>query len=138
MNRPCDDTWLHLVSDTRRSALVLRDALHVRLVDVGAALEARTYRTAVDVVFEVEDAFCPWNEGRWRLTGDAKGAVCERTSDPADVALSVRELGAAYLGGFSLAALAAAGRVRELREGAVAQAAAAFGSDVAPWLPHGF
>ncbi|MFB9521171.1 MULTISPECIES: GNAT family N-acetyltransferase [Streptomyces] len=138
VNRPCDDTWLHLVSDTRRSALVLRDALHVRLVDVGAALEARTYRTAVDVVFEVEDAFCPWNEGRWRLTGDAKGAVCERTTDPADVALSVRELGAAYLGGFSLAALAAAGRVRELREGAVAQAAAAFGSDVAPWLPHGF
>ncbi|CAM5326466.1 hypothetical protein SSPIM334S_08223 [Streptomyces spiroverticillatus] len=138
LNRPSDDTWVHLVSDVRRSSLVLRDALHVRLVDVGAALEARTYRTPVDVVLEVEDAFCPWNEGRWRLTGDAKGAVCVRTAEPADLALSVRELGAAYLGGVSLAALAAAGRVRELREGAVAEAAAAFGSDVAPWLPHGF
>ncbi|MCX5201217.1 GNAT family N-acetyltransferase [Streptomyces sp. NBC_00237] len=137
-NRPSDDAWLHLVSDTRRSSLVLRDSMHVRLVDVGAALEGRTYRTPVDVVFEVQDAFCPWNEGRWRLTGDAKGAVCVRTADPADLALSVRELGAAYLGGVSLASLAAAGRVRELREGAVAEAAAAFGSDVAPWLPHGF
>ncbi len=49
------------------------DALYVRLVDVGAALTARTYQTPVDVVFEVEDAFCPWNAGRWQLTGDARG-----------------------------------------------------------------
>ncbi|MGW7416819.1 GNAT family N-acetyltransferase [Streptomyces sp. NPDC054863] len=137
-NRPSDDAWLHLVTDIRRSAVTLRDSLHVRLVDVGAALEARTYRSPVDVVFEVQDAFCPWNEGRWRLTGDAKGAVCARTADPADIALSVRELGAVYLGGVPLAGLAAAGRVRELREGAVAEASMAFGSDVAPWLAHGF
>ncbi|MEV8588538.1 GNAT family N-acetyltransferase [Streptomyces sp. NPDC051180] len=136
--RPVDDGWQHLVSDLRRCQPTLRDALHVRLVEVGAALEARTYQAPVDVVFEVEDAFCPWNEGRWRLTGDAKGAVCVRTSDPADLALSVRELGAAYLGGTSLVPLAAAGRVRELREGALAEAAVAFGSPAAPWLPHGF
>ncbi|GAA3234465.1 hypothetical protein GCM10020256_51490 [Streptomyces thermocoprophilus] len=92
----------------------------------------------VDVVLEVEDSFCPWNEGRWRLTGDAKGAVCERTRDAADLALSVRELGAACLGGVSLAGLAAAGRVRELRQGALQEAATAFGSTVAPWAPHGF
>ncbi|GHH33117.1 GNAT family N-acetyltransferase [Streptomyces candidus] len=137
-SRPVDDAWQHLVSDVRRCAPRQRDWLHVRLVDVGAALEARTYRTPVDVVFEVQDAFCPWNEGRWRLVGDAKGAVCSRTADPAEVALSVRELGAAYLGGVPLVSLAAAGRVRELREGALAEATVAFGSDVAPWLPHGF
>jgi predicted acetyltransferase len=90
------------------------------------------------VVFEVEDSFCPWNAGRWRLSGDAKGASCERTTDSADLALSVRELGAAYLGGVSLAALAAAGRVRELRQGALAEASVGFASTVAPWLPHGF
>ncbi|MEV6653529.1 GNAT family N-acetyltransferase [Streptomyces sp. NPDC051219] len=137
-NRPVDDAWQHLVSDIRRCGLRLRDSLHLRPVDVGAALEARTYATPVEVVFEVEDAFCPWNEGRWRLTGDGKGASCERTEDDADLALSVRELGAAYLGGVSLASLGAAGRVRELREGALVEASLAFSSPVAPWLPHGF
>ncbi|MFI5687059.1 GNAT family N-acetyltransferase [Streptomyces sp. NPDC051636] len=136
--RPVDEAWQYLVSDVRRCELLVRDSLHVRLVDVGAALRARTYQAPVDVVFEVEDTFCPWNSGRWRLTGDAKGASCGRTEDAADLGLSVRELGAAYLGGVSLATLAAAGRVRELRPGALAEASPAFGSPLAPWLPHGF
>lgn len=136
--RPVDEAWQYQVSDIRRCRPTLRDALYVRLVDVGAALAARTYRVPVDVVFEVEDDFCPWNAGRWRLSGDTKGASCERTSDAADLALSVRELGAAYLGGVGLAPLAAAGRVRELRSGALAEASVAFGADVAPWLPYGF
>ncbi|BAC73140.1 hypothetical protein AQJ43_24190 [Streptomyces avermitilis] len=137
-NRPLDEAWLHLVSDIRRCNLRKRDSLHVRLVDVGAALEARTYQAPVDVVFEVEDAFCPWNEGRWRLTGDGKGATCVRTRDSVDLALSVRDLGAAYLGGVSLVSLGAAGRVRELRPGALTEATSAFSSAIAPWLPHGF
>ncbi|MFH9583921.1 GNAT family N-acetyltransferase [Streptomyces luteogriseus] len=136
--RPVDDTWQYLVSDPRRCHPRVRDSLYVRPVEVGAALEARTYQTPVDVVFEVEDAFCPWNAGRWRLSGDTKGASCERTTDAADLALSVRELGAAYLGGVSLAALGAAGRVRELRPGALAEASLGFGVGVPPWLPHGF
>ncbi|MEU5599441.1 GNAT family N-acetyltransferase [Streptomyces sp. NPDC020298] len=136
--RPVDEPWQYLVSDVRRCELLVRDSLHVRMVDVGAALAARTYQAPVDVVFEVEDSFCPWNAGRWRLTGDMKGASCERTEEAADLALSVRELGAAYLGGVPLAAPAAAGLVRELREGALAEASVGFGSAVAPWLPHGF
>lgn len=130
---------LHLVSDERRAQVRRRDALHVRLVDLPAALRARTYGAAVDVVLEVEDAFCPWNAGRWRLAVGADGAAaCTRTEDPADLELSVRELGSAYLGGVSLASLAAAGRVREVRAGALAAASRAFAGDVAPWLPHGF
>jgi predicted acetyltransferase len=136
--RPVDDDWQYLVSDVRRCLPRVRDSLYVRLVDVGAALEARTYQAPVDVVFEVEDDFCPWNAGRWRLTGDAKGASCARTTDAADLALSVRELGAAYLGGVSLTSLGAAGRVREIRQGTLAEAAVGFGSVVSPWLPHGF
>ncbi|WP_077800175.1 GNAT family N-acetyltransferase [Streptomyces sp. JHA26] len=136
--RPVDEAWQYQVSDIRRCRPQLRDALYVRLVDVGAALAARTYQAPVDVVFEVEDAFCPWNEGRWRLTGDTKGASCERTPDAPDLTLTVRELGAAYLGGVTLGSLGAAGRVRELRPGALAEASVGFASDVAPWLPHGF
>ncbi|MGW1076997.1 GNAT family N-acetyltransferase [Streptomyces sp. NPDC002537] len=137
-NRPSDDPLWQLVDNVRLCRLVSGDSLYLRLVDVGAALAARTYQAPVDVVFEVADDFCPWNAGRWRLTGDAKGASCERTLDAADLALSVRELGSAYLGGISLMSLAGAGRVRELREGALAEASVAFGSPLAPWLPHGF
>ncbi|MDQ8700944.1 GNAT family N-acetyltransferase [Streptomyces sp. LHD-70] len=137
-NRPSDDAWQHLVSDIRRCSVALRDGLFLRPVEVGAALEARTYATDVDVVLDVSDPFCPWNTGRWRLSGGPKGAVCARTDDPADLTLSVRELGTVYLGGFSLAALAAAGRVREERRGALAAASLAFSGTAAPWLPHGF
>ncbi|MFG2482908.1 GNAT family N-acetyltransferase [Streptomyces virginiae] len=137
--RPVDDPLLHLVSDVRRSKPTLRDSLHLRLVDLAAALEARTYGAPADVVIEVEDAFCPWNEGRWRLVVDAEGvARCTRTAEPADLELSVRELGSAYLGGITLTSLAAAGLVREVRPGALTEASRAFAGDVAPWLPHGF
>ncbi|RMI45242.1 GNAT family N-acetyltransferase [Streptomyces triticirhizae] len=138
VGRPVDDPLVHLLSDVRRSDLQLRDRLHLRLVDVGAALAARRYAAGVDVVLAVRDAFCPWNEGRWRLSGGPGGAVCERTTDPAELELDVRALGAAYLGGSTLAALAAAGQVGEARAGALTPASTAFGHPVAPWLPHGF
>lgn len=139
VKRPADDALLHLVSDVRRTQVRLRDSMHVRLVDLPAALAARGYGAPLDVVLEVEDAFCPWNAGRWRLAVGADGAaVCTRTEDPADLELAVRELGAAYLGGVTLNSLAAAGLVREVRPGALARTSRAFAGDVAPWLPHGF
>ncbi|MFK0253485.1 GNAT family N-acetyltransferase [Streptomyces sp. NPDC090445] len=138
--RPVDDPVLHLLGDARRARPSTADALHVRLVDLPAALRARGYGAALDVVLEVEDAFCPWNAGRWRLVSAGPGGAvsCVRTEDPADLALSARELGAAYLGGVALTSLAGAGLVRELRPGALAAASRAFAGDVAPWLPHGF
>ncbi|MBT2449188.1 GNAT family N-acetyltransferase [Streptomyces sp. ISL-43] len=137
--RPVDDPVLHLVSDVRRTQVRQRDALHLRLVDLPAALEARGYGAPLDVVFEVEDRFCPWNAGRWRLTATAGGgASCTRTDAPAELELSVGELGSAYLGGVALTSLAAAGRVRELRAGALAEVSRALAGDVAPWLSHGF
>ncbi|MER5864640.1 GNAT family N-acetyltransferase [Kitasatospora sp. NPDC002040] len=139
-NRPVDDPVLHLVDDPRRLDPRPADALHVRLVRVGEALELREYAAAVDVVLELTDAFAPWNAGRWRLhsEGPGKGASCVRTGDAADLALDVRELGAAYLGGVRLAALGRAGLVRELSDGALAETDRAFASALAPWLPHGF
>lgn len=112
----------------------MSDGLWVRLVDVAAALSGRSYATDVDVVLEVRDPFCAWNEGRYRLTADR----CEPTDADADLALDVDALACAYLGGTTLLELAAAGRVRELRAGAVARASAAFRGDVAPWCPEVF
>jgi predicted acetyltransferase len=112
--------------------------LWVRLVDVGAALEARAYAAPLDVVLDVADRFCPWNAGRWRLEADETGARCARTSAPADLALDVADLGAAYLGGPSLEALAAIGRGRELRPGALRAASGALRGAREPYCPELF
>ena len=131
---PSDHPLILLMAEPRRLRLSMRDGLWVRLVDVGAALAARSYATTGSVVIEIADEFCPWNQGRWRVTA---GAV-ERTSDPADLSGDVTALGSAYLGGFSWAQLARSLRVTELRPGAVARADALFRHDVAPWCPEIF
>jgi predicted acetyltransferase len=108
---PLDTPVLQLVAEPRAVKATLADAMWVRLVDVPTALATRCYAVDVDVVLEVTDARCPWNAGRWRLSGGPSGAVCSSTSDAADLALDVRELGAAFLGGTSLGVRASAGWV---------------------------
>jgi predicted acetyltransferase len=136
--RPTDDALLHLLVDSRAAAPILLDGLWLRVVDLPAALAARRYTTEVDVVLEVTDALLPGNAGRWRLTGGPDEACCKRTDDEPDLALDVRELGAAYLGGTTLTALAAAGLVTEHRSGTVEAAARAFAWHVAPFCGWGF
>jgi len=146
--RPVDDPLLHLLADPRRVRARVTDGLWVRLVDVPSALAQRRYACPVDVVIEVADDSCGWNQGRWRLTAGAAGApdpgtgapagvgaTCERTTDAADIALPVRALGAAYLGGTRLGPMAAAGLVTELRPGALAPLSTALSWDPAPWCP---
>jgi predicted acetyltransferase len=98
------------------------------------------YSCPVDVVIEVADDLLPDNAGRWRLraAGPSGGVTCERTSDPADVALDVTELGAAYLGGTRLGVLAAAGLVTQRRPGTLPVLSAAMSWDPAPWCPRIF
>jgi predicted acetyltransferase len=122
-----DDPLVHLVDEPRRLAGALADALWVRVLDVSAALAGRCYRVPVDVVLDVRDDHMPDNARRWRLSGDSSGGVCAPTPDGPDLTVDVRDLGAAYLGGTSLAVLGAAGRVHEHRRGALAAAGTAFG-----------
>jgi predicted acetyltransferase len=131
--RALDDALLHLLVDVRAAEPRFGDALWLRIVDLPATLAARRYPVPVDVVLDVTDAFCPWNAGRWRLKGGPDGASCEATDAAPDLALDVRDLASAYLGGESLTALASAGLVRELRPGALPEAAAAFAWPVAPY-----
>ena len=133
-----DDAALGAVVDTRRLVPQLNDGLYVRLVRVGEALAARSYAADLDVVLEVDDVRLPDNARRWRLSAWQAGATCEPTDEPAHLALGVEELGAAYLGGTTLGSLAAAGRVRELRTGALAAASRAFRGDVEPLCTHVF
>jgi predicted acetyltransferase len=142
--RPVDDPLLYLLADPRRTRPQLIDALWVRIVDLPRALAGRRYSSPVDVVIEVRDEILPANAGRWRLitTGEVPrgglAASCVPASSPADLALDVTELGAAYLGGTRLGALAGSGLVAELRPGAVRQLSAALAWDPAPWCPNVF
>jgi len=125
------------LADPRALGITTGDGLWVRLVDLPAALAARRYGAAGTLVLEVADSFCPWNAGRWRLVatgepGDA-AAVVERTDAPADLALDVADLAAAYLGGFRVSDLARAGRVEELVPGGLRRADALFAADRTPW-----
>ena len=129
---PVDDPLLHLLVDTRAAKPTTGDDVWARLVDVDRALSARGYATPVDLVLDLTDDLCPWNAGRWRLTGGPEGATCTPTTDAADLALDVRELGSAWLGGVTLASLAGAGLVTEHRPGAVEAASTAFRSARAP------
>jgi predicted acetyltransferase len=137
--RPVDEPLLQLLAGRRRARASLVDGLWVRLVDVPAALALRRYARGVDVVLDVTDAALPANAGRWRLSAAPDSpATCERTSRAADVALDVAALGAVYLGGTRLTALAAADQVGEIRPGTLAQLSAALAWDPAPWSPMGF
>ncbi|MEV0842504.1 GNAT family N-acetyltransferase [Actinocatenispora sera] len=132
-----DEVLPHLLRDPRSVRRTVVDNLWVRLVDVGRALTARRYAGLVEVVFQVEDEFCGWNAGRYRLCADGDRVDWQPTRDRAELRLSATELGAAYLGGTTLAELAAAGLVEELRPGAVAAASRAFRADRDPFHPSG-
>ena len=131
---PIDHSLLLLLAEPRRMRFRIRDGLWVRLVDLGAALSSRSYAADGAVVFEVADAFCPWNAGSWKL----EGGKAARTRERADMRLDVSALGSVYLGGFTFAQLARAGRVEELRAGAATRADDLFHADRAPWCPEIF
>jgi len=135
---PADDPLLLLLVDRRGAVPRIGDNLWVRLLDLPVALAGRRYAAPLDVVLEVTDDRLPANAGRWRLvTGDrdadgAWTASVVRTGDDADLVIDVRELGAAYLGGRSIAAQARAGLVTERTTGSAQAASAAFAWGVAP------
>ena len=131
---PLDHPLFLLLANPRRARMRTADALWVRLVDVGAALSGRKYAHEGRIVFEVRDAVCPWNEGRWLL----ENGHAERTEEAADIALDVDVLGSAYLGAVSFAELQGALRLEELQPGAVARADVLFSWRPLPWCPEIF
>ena len=116
-----------------------RDHLWVRILDVAAALEARSYRAPGRFVLEIEDPL-GFAAGRFLLSISADGTTSTALFDgpvPDDAAaasLSVNELSALYLGGVSAHSLLRAGRITELSPGSAEAIDASFHSSVAPWL----
>jgi predicted acetyltransferase len=131
---PLDHPLLLLAAEPRRLGFSLRDGVWVRLIDVGAALSARSYQPEGSVVIEVRDEFCPWNAGSWRISCDG----VERTDDVPVLRCDVATLGSVYLGGFTWTRLACALRAQELTSGAATDADMIFQPRSAPWCPEIF
>jgi predicted acetyltransferase len=131
---PIDHPLVLRIPEPARLRMRVGDGVWLRVVDVPAALAARTLLGDVSVVVDLADERCPWNAGRWRI--DAGGAA--RTRRVAELRLGASELGAAYLGGFTFRQLGDAGRVEELRRGAIERADTLFRADRAPWCPEVF
>ena len=111
------------------------DGLWLRLVDVGAALAARGSAADGRVTFDVmADPVLPDNVGTWTM----EAGRARRTRRRPDVRLDVQALASAYLGGFTFADLARAGRVEETARGGVARADAVFRVEPKPWCPEIF
>jgi len=131
---PLDHPLFWILAQPRRMSMRVGDGLWVRLLDVGAALSARSYSAPGAIVLRVADDFCSWNAGRWKL----EDGVAKKTRAEADLACDVAALGSVYLGGFTFAQLVRGGRVEELTRGAAARADAVFRTDVLPWCPETF
>jgi predicted acetyltransferase len=135
---PLDAPLLHRLVDPRRVRPVGSDGLHVRLVDLAAALALRTYDVRWTGVVEVFDREAPWNAGRWRLDLGPDDAAVERTDAEPDLVLDIAELGGAYLGGTSLAARGRAGFVEERTDGALAGLSRALRHEPEPFATFHF
>lgn len=133
-----DDPLQQMVLEPRHLRLRNSDGLWLRVVDVKPALEGRTYQGDGTLTFDLIDDFLDRNTGRWMVTvTGGRGEVTAGGGDP-DLTLDAGDLGAAYLGGTSFNQLVRAGRVTELKPGAVSLADAMFHSDRAPWHPETF
>ncbi len=107
--RPVDDIVRAAIADRRAySVKSVDDEQWLRVIDVDAALSARTYNAAAgEVSIGVTDPLVDRNNGTWRVS--AAGA--ERTSDSPDLAVDIATLSATYLGG-TVVAVARRGRRR--------------------------
>jgi predicted acetyltransferase len=130
-NLPVDEPLHFMLTDPRRARVdFITDGMWLCILDEVAALSARSYATEGRVTFEVHR---PGGEaGTFTLDATPDGAECRPTTTTPDILLGTSQLSAALLGGVPLEQLLRAGRIEEVRSGAVAMADAMFATAPAP------
>ncbi|MGV9665432.1 GNAT family N-acetyltransferase [Nocardia niigatensis] len=106
------DPLPYLVTNPRLVHVTGRhDALWTRIMDVPAALTARTYQRDVDVVLSVDDPFRDAG-GTFALRVRDGIAECAPTGRTPDLELGIDVLGSLYFGGYRAKVFAAANRIQ--------------------------
>ncbi|APU14647.1 MULTISPECIES: GNAT family N-acetyltransferase [Actinoalloteichus] len=107
-SQPLDDPLEWSLVDRRAVGVDgVTDSTWLRLLDVSAALAARSYGDAEPVVIELVDDLLPANTGRYRVGADG----ARRTEATADLVMGVAALGALYLGDVAPSTLAENGLI---------------------------
>ncbi len=133
---PQDDPLWWMLEDPRHLKRTAYDAIWLRILDVERVLSARTYSAMCDVVIQIEDDFCEWVAGSYRLTVNASGnGTVTRTTSAADVTASAEALATCYFGNAKFSDLARAGLVEEMTPGTLRNLDLAFVSEREPWCP---
>ena len=132
---PVDETIEELLVDSRACHVIgLGDDLWLRLVDVEAALSARTYLDAEPVVLDVVDRRLPGNTGHYAVgPGGAK-----RTDAAAGARLDVETLAMLYLGEWKASTLVRAGRITVTDPSVAASLDELFRTPDKPWCGTNF
>jgi predicted acetyltransferase len=132
------DVLPYLLTDPRLVRTVgVEDTLWLRILDIPAVLEARSYAADVSVVLDVSDAALGGG-GRYAFDVQGGRAKCVPTDAAADVHTELAVLGSLYMGGHRASAFAAAHRLRCNDSELLAQLDAAFVTDVPAKLGFGF
>ncbi|HEY5947559.1 MAG TPA: sterol carrier protein domain-containing protein, partial [Kofleriaceae bacterium] len=129
-NAPADDPLPWLVDDIRRIKRRRGDNLWLRIEDVTAALEGRSY--ARDGVLNIAAG-----DATYELAVEAGHAHCKPTKRGADLTLDMQTLPTLYLGCATATELARAERVRG-EPNALRLADQMFATDRAAWCPEVF
>ncbi|ONI84954.1 hypothetical protein ALI22I_31345 [Saccharothrix sp. ALI-22-I] len=128
--RPVDEPVQWLLGDRRACRITDEsDETWLRLLDVPAALTARTYREGEPVVIGVRDAYLPENSGSYRVSADG----VTRVEDAPELVLDVDALASVYLGDVSFSTLAATRRLDVVQAEALARADVLFAVNEVPW-----
>jgi predicted acetyltransferase len=136
LSLPIDHPLHLMLREPRRLRQTLGDGLWIRVVDLEQALRARSFSAADRIIISLEDPLCPWNSGSWLLDTTGTNVSVSRTDTAPDIILSPSDLAAIYLGGFTLAQLARAGRVEP--SDPLRRLDAMFHTDVAPYCSGTF
>lgn len=109
--RPVDEPLRWMIDDFRAVQVREFDHLWIRVLDVPAALTARTYARPDRIGIQVTDPL-GFADGTWLLeVAESGDATVTASSEPSDVTVSVNALGSLYLGGANLRHLVATGSV---------------------------
>lgn len=132
------DPLPYMLADHRLARVThYEDDLWLRIMDIPAALEARTYAAELSTVLEVSDGFRS-DGGRFALEIRNGRARCTPTDAPAEVQTDLDVLGSLYLGAHKASSFAAANRMHSKDSTLTRRIDAAFVSDVPARLGFGF
>lgn len=127
--RPMDDPIEAMLVDSYAVRDESEGELWLRIVDVAAALAARTYGVAEPVVVEVTDPLLAANSGRYRVGPHGM----ERVTDAPALTMDVDVLAMIYLGTWRPSTLAGIGRITVADEAALPAADRLFAVDRPAW-----